>query len=228
MTRSSRTIAALAIALVAAPLVAQQQGKGPGQGGPPQGPPSGPPPLIMLVSQRSVQSELKLTPQQMQKLSGVLTQQHAAMWTIAPADRMTKMKDLNETNDKAVTEILQAEQNKRLKEISLQIQGSKAYSDPAIVKELELTMDQQLQIGAIEDTVRGQMGPPPQQGQQGKGPPPNPETMRKKMALAQKSAEEKIQKLLTDEQKAKWKELVGKPFTGAVRPGPPGGVGPPQ
>jgi len=196
-------------------------------GGPPQGGPPGPPTQLMLLSQKSVQTELKLNATQLKKLNEAWTKEQAAtraQGNLTAEQRAKKIEEQKEASDRTVGETLQNDQKKRLREISLQLGGPKAYSDPQIVKELDLTADQQFQIGAIDEAFRAQMGPPP--GAQGGGgkttTPPSPEAMRKKITELHKSAEEKFVKLLNEEQKKKWKELTGKPFTGDVRLGPPG------
>ena len=296
MPSVNRMMGAIAFALAVSPLLAQPPGLGP-PGGPPQGGPPGPPSLVMLACQKSVQTELKLPAAQLRKLNDTATKQMTAMralGTASPDQRAQKCKELNEAGDRSLGQILQTEQLQRLREISLQLQGPKAFSNPEVAKELGLTGDQQQQVAAIEDNLRGVMGPmgqgppggngppggqgppppmpggkgppggqgpppfpggkgppggpgfppgggkgpgggqglpPNQQGVKGppggQGAPPNPDMMRKKMDEAQKNAMDQIQKLLNDDQKMKWKGMIGKPFAGDIRMGPPGGFGPP-
>jgi len=202
-----------------------------------QPPGMGPPSQLMLLGQQSVQKELQITPQQYQKITEASNRQMFEMKRLfgLPKDQHEpKMKQLTADGDKVAGDLLKPEQKQRLREISFQRQGPQAYSETDVVKDLGLTADQQFQAGAIQEEARGQimalMPPPP--GQPGQQPkvgqpkgPPNFEAIQKKAAEVNKAADEKFQKLLTDEQKAKWKTLLGKPFTGEIRMGP--GFGPP-
>ena len=236
MQRLVQTMGLIGVAaLLAMAAVAQPPGFGPpGMGGPPQ---------IMLLMQPSVQKELQLTPQQIQEASQASNRHMAAMKQTfsLPADqREKKMKELKTSGDKMAMDLLKPAQKLRLREISLQTQGPQAYSEADVVKELGLTADQQFQAGAIQEEIRGQImalmpapgqpkaGQPPALPKPGQpGQPPNFEAMQKKTAELNKAADEKFQKLLTDEQKAKWKDLLGKPFAGEIRPMGPPGFGPP-
>ena len=226
------------IAMLAMAALAQPPGFGPpGMGGPPP---------IMLVGQQSVQKELQLTPQQIQQVNQATSRHMAAAKQLfgLPADqREKKMKELKADGDKTLDALLKPAQKQRLREISLQLQGPQAYADAEVVKELGLTADQQFQAGAIQEEIRGQIqalmpppgqqkGPPPAPPKPGQPPnqpgqPPNFEAMQKKTAELNKTADEKFQKLLTEEQKGKWKTLLGKPFAGEIRPMGPPGFGPP-
>jgi hypothetical protein len=108
-----------------------------------------------------------------------------------------------------VAEILKPEQLKRVKQISLQQQGAQSLSNLEVASALKLTDEQSSKIKRIQEETRTARG---QRGQRGQ----RDEEMLKKLAEARKATNEKLMNVLTDEQKAKWKELTGEPFKGEI------------
>lgn len=202
----------------------------------PPGPPGTMP--VMMLSQQSVQRELQLTPQQIQQAYQAASRhmmEARKLFASQPAQREKMMQELQAADEKTIDWLLKPAQRQRLDEIRLQVQGAHAYTDANVIKELGLTDDQKFLIGAIQDEARGKMmeilPPPPGQPGQRPGPPrqpPNFAGIQKKTAEMNKAADEKFQKLLTNEQKEKWQKLLGKPFTGEIRMGPPGLPPPPR
>ena len=212
----------LTAAMLVCPTLAGAQpppppGFGPGK------PPMGPPPLHFLFSQRSVQAELKLTAPQLRTVNQVVYKQMAEMKKLfgQPPDQMfPKMEELNKASDKELRDLLKTDQAKRLDQILLQQQGVKAFAEPKVVDELTLTDDQQQRIRDIQEAGDKEVGKLFQ------GRPVHPELVRRKMAEVTSSGMAKVTKLLTKEQKKKWKELTGKTFTAPLPlmpfPGMPG------
>jgi hypothetical protein len=132
------------------------------------------------------------------------------------SERQRKMAQLSAEAKKMIEELLTADQAKRLKQLSLQQMGGMALNQPEVAKELNLTDEQQQKLKSIGDEVRKHMTAAREAGG-------DPQEGFKKMAELRKAAGEQAMKLLTDDQKAKWKELTGEPFKGEFRSGPPGG-----
>ena len=61
------------------------------------------------------------------------------------------MQELHKENEKSVAKILKPEQFKRLKQISYQQQGGRAFTDPEVAKALRLTEEQQKTIREINE-----------------------------------------------------------------------------
>ena len=116
-----------------------------------------------------------------------------------------------------------SDQAKRLNQIRTQQLGLRAFSDEKIASLLKLTDEQKKEIKELSEDVRkeaeemrkdigmdfSKMG-----------------EMMKKVSDLNKQALTKASELLKDDQKAKWQELVGKPFEmkmGGGRGGPGGG-----
>ena len=198
----------LVVGLLAAPAPAQRAGAGllrqmPG---------------IMLLGQKSVQDELKLSEDQVKKVNeGTLKMfgEFAGLRQLSQEEQQKKMKELREESDKAVADILKPEQAKRFKQIHLQQLGVMAFSDDPIVKDLKLTDEQKDKIKTIQEEARKEINELRQKGAR------LPELLKKGMDVNRKAAD-KVVALLTPEQKTKWKDLTGEPFKGEIRLGLPG------
>src|SRR5213595_3908054 len=101
---------------------------------------------LMLLSQESVQKELKLTDEQKTKVDELRQKSREKMQEIFQGDegeRPKKMQELNQESRKALEGILNPEQGKRLLEIVYQQRGAMAFSDPEVAKALSLNEEQQ-------------------------------------------------------------------------------------
>jgi Spy/CpxP family protein refolding chaperone len=178
---------------------------------------------LMLLRQKSVQDELKVTEDQVKKVTELAEKQRGAfgeLRNLSREERQKKIEERSKENAKALAEILKPEQVKRLKQISLQQQGARAINNPEVATALNLTAEQKEKVKSIGEEAAKEMRELFQGG--------NREEARKEMADLRKSTEEKVQGVLTTEQKAKLKELQGEPFKGEIRPperNRPGGRG---
>ena len=173
---------------------------------------------IMLLSQESVQKELKLTDEQKTKINDLRQSSREKMQEIFQADqgeRQAKMQALNAETRKSLEGILNPEQGKRLLEIVYQQRGAMAFVDPEVVKALSLSEEQQGKVKSINEEMQAGMRDLFTPGQA-----PDDDT-RKKMDDLRKSTGDKLVALLTPEQKTKWTQLQGEPFKGEIRVGPP-------
>jgi Spy/CpxP family protein refolding chaperone len=195
--------AGLALVLVVPLVFAQgRQRPGAGMGGG----------SLFLLTQKSVQDELKLTEEQVKKVAALEEKQRESakgFKDLSKEERKTKMEERAKESKKAVDEVLKPEQVKRLKQISLQQSGSRAYADPEVAEALKLTDDQKEKMKTIQEDSRKEMRDLFTGGAN--------EEARKKMETLRKAADEKVQGLLTAEQKTKLKELLGEPFKGEIK-----------
>src|SRR5262249_20714624 len=110
---------------------------GGGQGGAPPGAPGGGfgGGRLFLLSQKSVQEELKLTDDQVKKVSELEQKQRDAFQgarNLSREEAQKKFQELASDTNKAIADSLKEDQVKRLKQISLQQQGTRALSDPEV------------------------------------------------------------------------------------------------
>src|SRR5260370_28734343 len=120
----------------------------------------GPSPM-MLLGQESVQKELKLTPDQIEKTKAALDKQGQAfqeLQGLQGEERAKKFDEMRKEADKTIAEILKPDQAKRLKQITLQQQGVRgAVANPEIAKELAITEDKKSKIKEIQEETGKQM-----------------------------------------------------------------------
>ena len=200
-------VAAVA-AMAASPALAQQRGFG-GFGGN----------TVMLLGQKSVQEELKLSDEQVKQVEELSAKQREAFQgfgDLSQEERRTKMQEMTKANDKALAKILKSAQYKRVEQIALQQQTSRALAftlnNEEIAKELKITDEQKEKIREIQAKSREEM----------QGIERNEEGF-KKMQEIMKASNDKVKGVLSAEQKAKLKEMEGEPFKGKIEFGRPGG-----
>src|SRR5262249_13793683 len=172
---------------------------------------------------KSVQEELKLTDDQLAKVKELADKQLKAREELQKGDRaefFKKMMELSQAQDKEYLALLKPEQGKRLKQITLQVQGARALQSTDVAKELGITTEQQEKFREFQMEGFKQMAQ--------LSNVTNFEEARQKMQDINKATLEKITKALTPEQQAKWKTMTGEPFKGEIQIGFPGLARPPQ
>jgi len=195
------------VALLASPALAQGQGRGFGRGGN----------LAQLLGNSGVQKELKLDDQQGEKAKELGEKTNEKMREVRESlqgldqdERRTKMQEINREMNasalKAVGEFLKPEQVARLKQISYQVRGAQAFSDPEVAKKLNLTDNQKGDIQTIVQESMTEARTIFQDNQDDR------EAAMKKIQELNKQTLSKAEGKLNDEQQKTWKELVGAPF----------------
>jgi hypothetical protein len=238
----------LAVALMACELFAQAEN--PNQNPPPAVPAPGGRPMNLrlqvpefsafrLLQAESVQNELKITDEQkgkikelMGKLGEIVKQYMLGMGGLTPDQQKAKQQEMQKAlvegvkeAEKGMTEMLQPQQNERLRQIRLQIQGTAAVNDPEVAKSLELTDQQREQLKTINEQHKeqitkliGQLRDTPPEQRAAKQA-----EIHEKAKQISKEAVEKIEQLLTAEQKQKLESLKGEKFDlSTLRPQHPG------
>jgi len=195
-----------AVALLVSPAWAQGQGRG-GFGGGAAG----------FLMAPNVQKDLKLTDAQVSKVQETLREirerhqgDYSALRDASPDVRWTKMATLNESVSDEVKKALSfsPEQSRRFDQISLQAHGLQAFANSTVDEKLKLTTDQKSKIREIVEATRTSSG-----GAFNKDASQQERIdARNKRAATQKENMNKVQALLTDDQKQAWKELTGEPI----------------
>ena len=204
------------VALISGPAMAQQRGGGGGgygQGG------------VMLISNPSVQKELKLDDAQVEKAKEAGTafqeKRRESMSSLEGLEGDELMKKRQEVNMalnaegmKALTTFLKPEQVKRFKQIEIQIAGINALSMPEVAKALKVTDAQKEKVTALLADQRSQM----QDAQEAANG--DRQAIMQKSQVIRKETNTKAMALMTDDQKKTWKELTGEPFEMIQAPRP--------
>jgi Spy/CpxP family protein refolding chaperone len=170
-----------------------------------------------ILRNEAVQKELNITDEQKKKLEEVLSaggrgpgggRNFQDMSDDEKAKAREEMEKRSAEQEKKINEILNDKQQARYKQLRLQAAGAMAFMGEDLQKELGITEEQQ---GKIRDAMR-ELRESMQGAQSGER-----SGMGEKMNA-------KVMEILTDEQKAKYKTLIGEPFdVTQLRPAGPGG-----
>jgi periplasmic protein CpxP/Spy len=208
--------ALLCLALIAGDALGQGGGGRRGGGG--AQPQRGGGGLIALAKAKDVAAELKISEDQTKKLDDLEKSSREKITKAreeAGDDReamMQKTREIGEETNKQLGSILSADQMKRLKQLQLQSSIKNgglmmALANPDTQKAINLNDEQKEQLRGFMQDSGEQMREIFQSTQ-------DQEERQKKMAEYRESMGKKVEKLLTDEQKAKLKEAQGEPFKG--------------
>ena len=176
--------------------------------------------VAMLLGNEGVQKELKLTDEQKTKVKEFADAQQAKMAELRggggqpdPEKMAEARKAATEAGDKFVKDTLNADQQKRIKQIQhqaqLQMAGPSALTGDDVAKALSLTDDQKDKIKTLGDEMRKDRQE--LQGDLRGGGDAAAEAM-KKMASITKEYTAKATDVLTADQKKMWKDMTGEPF----------------
>ena len=175
----------------------------------------GPP---FIVYREKVQDELKVSDEQKEKLMEQMMERIMETGPFldslkdAGPDREKKLNEhraeAREKLAKQLKELLKPEQLSRLRQVTLQQEGSFALGREDVRKELKITQEQMKQFMAITQALQGQVEPLVKEAQSGG----NPDEIRPKIEQLRKDHGKKLEAALTDAQKKQWKELLGPPF----------------
>jgi hypothetical protein len=181
----------------------------------------------VLMRAQDVHDDLQLTPGQrgqIHRLSEEWFNQSLANFR----DRK-KLLVLAKQKEAQLAAILNERQLKRLGQIALQSRGTLPFHESRVIDALGLTAEQKQKIRAIEGSIVS-AGPP-------SGPPGKPRDDKPRDDSIRNAVERIVQEVLTKEQQAQWREMIGKPFLGRAHgppppapppPPPPGGRPPPR
>jgi hypothetical protein len=172
-----------------------------------------------VVFRSKVPEDLKLSPEQNEKLEGQLLErvQDAMQFFRKLEGKKPEEaeKELEKYRPKAreklaafLKEALKEDQLKRLRQLELQQEGAFALGLPDVGKELNITDDQRRQFMAVVQELHKKVEPLIREARSGG----RPEEIHPKVMKIRKEQEGKIEALLTDAQRKQWKEMLGKPF----------------
>jgi hypothetical protein len=197
-------VAILATAVLTGSAYAQRQG-GFGRGG---GGGAG-----QLLRMPEVQTELKLSDDQKTKITAWAETQRGQRGQgggqdLSPEERAARRAEQRAKETEALKKILNEDQMKRLKQLTLQRAGLSALGETPVQEELKLTSDQKSKVDAVLQEQRAAMREAFQDGGGG-----DPQAARAKMEEMRKKSNEKLEAILTADQKTQWKAMLGTPFT---------------
>ncbi len=155
-----------------------------------------------LLGEPAIQVELELSDDQRATAASILARINDD-WDggrLAPAEQFRRVFAGMKANEAAMVAALSPAQLRRLRQIAFQVRGPEAFREPEVTTALQLTQEQRKLVRSAEDSAfrrGGRLGLRPEDARQ--------EAMAAILAT------------LTPNQRLRWTELVGKPYTG---PGP--------
>jgi Spy/CpxP family protein refolding chaperone len=182
----------------------------------------------LLLANKSVQEELKITDEQKTKIQEIAKESREKTEAILPKidfqdkdnikeafakrkEAMEQNKDkltaIRESSEKAMLAVLDDKQKMRFQQIETQAAGLAAFQKEDVVKALNLTDDQKEKIKVIAEDVTKDVTDLFKEFSK-----ENRQENQKKIVQLRKEGMEKAVAVLNDAQKAKWKELTGDPF----------------
>lgn len=162
---------------------------------------------VMLLRQKCVRDELKLTDDETKKIHEHNDRQHMRAEQIhkLPADqRHARYEELSRENERFLDQVLEPAERKRLDEISLQVAGLLMATSPKVAERLNLTDQQKEQLRRHQAEARREMADALHAKSKG--------GRQEKMKELRQTSRKHLDDVLTPEQEAKWKEMAGKPF----------------
>lgn len=170
---------------------------------------------VMLVRQKSVQEDLKITPEQSEKIHSFADKQWKkvrAMKNLSKAEQDSGFKDMAKANQEFLKNTLSPQQCKRLNQICMQLAGLLWVMRSDVAAEMNLTAEQKQKLRQLhseahkeaQDTFRSNNGA----------------VQEEKFREMRQSNRKRLMSVLTDEQKSKWKEMAGPAFRGQLHFGP--------
>jgi len=183
MRRVGIMLAAFVVALIGVNLATGQAQRGAGAGGFGRGGFGGGGALdpVSLVRMQQVRKELEITDEQMDKLPAALS--------------------------KALKEVLDEKQQKRLRQIELQLQGTRAYTEADVQGALKLSGEQKENIATILEESAKDRTELLKEAKGGGG-----QGMREKLEALTKETKDKVNGVLTADQRKTFRSLTGPEF----------------
>ena len=167
---------------------------------------------LLLLRQKSVQKELKLTDDAAKKImefTNKESDEYGKALKLAAKERTAKFDELEKANKKFLEDNLSADQRKRLEQVTLQVTGLYQLGRKEVAKALDLTEEQQTKFEEMQKETRKAL-------REILTSSDDRAAKTEKLAKLREENKKKIMAVLTDEQKAKVKEIVGEPFKGEI------------
>jgi hypothetical protein len=166
---------------------------------------------LLLLRQKSVQEELKLSDELCRKIIEYENKEHEEYQKalkLNEDERERKLKEMENEHEKYITDNLSEAQRKRLDQITMQVIGLRFLTRPKAVEVLNLTGEQQEKLKKLREEARKDFAAIVEaKDQEGKN---------EKLAKLREEIDKKVEAILTDEQKEKARSIVGEPFKGKI------------
>jgi len=167
---------------------------------------------VLLLQQKSVRDELKLTDNEAAKIREFAMRQWEKAQQadrLAAEERRQRFTQMTKENEQFIEQTLTPDQRKRLNQITLQLAGLLWITRPEIASELKLTDQQKEKARQYQKEARRETEEIIHTQDR--------ELKAGEFRDLRGMSRSRLMELLTDEQEARWKEMIGKPFNGSIR-----------
>jgi serine/threonine protein kinase len=175
--------------------------------------------LLAVLGNRGVQDDLKVNPEQVKKI-GALGQKPKSRDPRESRSAYEESRRSDAAVEKALIEILQPGQVKRLQQIVWQQRGTHPLLDKQVGKSVGLSTEQQEKIRKLHNEATAAVSGPERFQSLF-----NPDKRRRAEELW-KNLPDRVLAVLTEEQRTRWREMKGDPFKGEIRISAPTPVSP--
>ncbi len=165
---------------------------------------------VVLLRHKAVREELKVSDEQAGKIkefAGGQWKKAQAVHELPKDKQEARWKAMTKENEEFLHKTLSAEQLQRLQQVGMQVAGLLWVTRPDIARKLELTADQKKKIHAMQKEAHKEM----HEVVHGSG---SEKEKAEKYKELSETNRKRLLGVLTDKQKAEWKEMAGKKFTG--------------
>ena len=168
---------------------------------------------LVLLRHKAVRDDLKLTQREARRIQEFTEQQWKKEQEVEEIadekERDRRFDEMTREDERFLGEILTPEKRKRLDQITLQVAGLLWITRPEVAAALKLTDEQKQKVVELQKAARKEMEELLYS-----------ETRRDRQAELrrhQEACKQRVLELLTDEQEAKYNELIGEPFRGELK-----------
>ncbi len=164
---------------------------------------------VILLRHKAVRDDLKLGDSEAKKIHDFATSQWKKAKEVAGLSeekRNEKFAVMAKENEKFLEDTLTADQRKRLHQITMQVAGLMWVTRSDVASELKLTDEQKKKARELQKQAHQEMHDILHTGTK--------EGRQEKLKGFHEACRERLQGMLTDEQKATWEKLAGEKFTG--------------
>lgn len=166
---------------------------------------------VMLLRQKSVRDELKLTEAECKKIDEFSKQQWRkaeSVSKLSEKDRDQKFEEMTKENERFLHETLEPDQQKRLDQITLQLAGLLWVTRSEVASKLKLSAEQKQKATELQKKAREEMEELVHATRS--------EKRQEKFRELRTTSRQKLLALLTPQQQNQWNEMTGKPFSGTI------------
>jgi len=168
---------------------------------------------LVLLRHKAVRDDLKLTRNDARKIQEFTEQQwkkeQEAEAIADEKERDRRYDEMTREDERFLQENLTPEQKKRLDQITLQVAGLLWITRPEVAAALKLTDEQKQKVVELQKAARKEMEELLYSEKR--------RDRQAELRAHQEACRQRILELLTDEQEAKYNELIGEPFRGELK-----------